>query len=215
MNKERAAVFEETYQYYLEQVRRISFLDKAEILGVERDGDRLVIPLYDTIYFFSDAGLSAKNEGKITAAVQVMICKYILMGSSERYSIDDKFVTYREFKNAGPLVSYFTTNTNKTLETTFSGNVELLKQRSQRIGGEIMASGMYDLSLRFHAFPKIPVVVNFNDSDDLFPAKCSVLYRSTAAHYLDMECLAMTGTLLTGKLIKPERGRWSKTVENE
>ena len=206
MNKERAAVFEETYQYYLEQVRRINFLDKAEMLGVERDGDRLAIPLYDKIYYFSAVGLSAKNEGKISPAVQVMICKYILMGSSERAKIKDKFVTYREFKNAGPLVSYFTTNTNKTLETTFSGNVELLKERSQRIGGEIMGSEMYDLSLRFYAFPKVPVVVNFNDSDDLFPAKCSVLYRSTAAHYLDMECLAMTGTLLTGKLIKPERG---------
>jgi hypothetical protein len=82
----------------------------------------------------------------------------------------------------------------------------LLKERSQRIGGEILTSDMYDLSLRFYAFPKIPVVVNFNDSDDLFPAKCSVLYRSTAAHYLDMECLAMTGTLLTGKLINPGKG---------
>ena len=206
MKKERAGVFEETYQNYLEQVRQVSFLDKAEMLGVEKDGDRLVIPLYDRIYFFSTAGLSEKKGRKITPAVQVMICKYILMCTSERVAIADKFVTYREFKDAGPLISYFTTNTNKTLETTFSGNVELLKERSQRIGGEILASDMYDLSLRFYAFPKIPVVVNFNDSDDLFPAKCSVLYRSTAAHYLDMECLAMTGTLLTGKLINPGKG---------
>jgi len=206
MKKERAAVFEETYQNYLEQVSQMSFLDKAEMLGVDKDGDRLVIPLYDRIYFFSTAGLSEEKGREITPAVQVMICKYILMCTSERVAIADKFVTYREFKDAGPLISYFTTNTNKTLETTFSGNVELLKERSQRIGGEILASDMYDLSLRFYAFPKIPVVVNFNDSDDLFPAKCSVLYRSTAAHYLDMECLAMTGTLLTGKLINPGKG---------
>ena len=208
MKKERAGVFEETYQNYLEQVRQVSFLDKAEMLGVEKDGDRLVIPLYDRIYFFSTTGLSEKKGRKITPAVQVMICKYILMCTSERVAVADEFVTYREFKDAGPLISYFTTNTNKTLEATFSGNVEMLKDRSQRIGGEILASDMYDLSLRFYAFPKIPVVVNFNDSDDLFPAKCSVLYRSTAAHYLDMECLAMTGTLLTGKLINPGKG-WS------
>jgi hypothetical protein len=43
--------------------------------------------------------------------------------------------------------------------------------------------------------------VNFNDRDNLFSASCSVLYRSSAVHFLDMECLAMTGTLLTGKLI--------------
>jgi hypothetical protein len=47
----------------------------------------------------------------------------------------------------------------------------------------------------------VPVIVNFNDRDDLFSASCSVLYRSSAAYFLDMECLAMTGTLLAGKLL--------------
>jgi len=49
--------------------------------------------------------------------------------------------------------------------------------------------------------PRIPVILNFNDSDDLFPATCSILYQESAQHYLDMECLAMTGTLLAGKLL--------------
>jgi len=49
--------------------------------------------------------------------------------------------------------------------------------------------------------PRVPVVLNFNDTDDLFPANCSVLYRASAELFLDMECLAMTGTLLAGRLI--------------
>ena len=44
-------------------------------------------------------------------------------------------------------------------------------------------------------------MLNFNDRDDLFPPACSVLYRKSAESYLDMECLAMTGTLLCGKLL--------------
>ena len=199
----RSAVFEETFQHYLEQTRRIDFLAKAGMLGVDIDGDSLIIPIYDKIYIFSEEGLREKKGEEVTPAVQVMICKYILTCNSDMETITDKLVTYREFKNSGPLISYFTTNTNKTLESTFSANIDLLKERSQNIGGEILTSDVYDLSLRFYAFPKIPVLVNFNDSDDLFPSKSSVLYRSTAEHYLDMECLAMTGTLLVGKLIGP------------
>lgn len=197
----RSAVFEETYQYYLEQIRQINFLAKAEMLGVFREGDCLLIPLYDKLYFFSAEGLREKGGGKITPAVQVMICKYILTCSSDIETTTDRLVTYREFKDSGPLISYFTTNTNKTLESTFSGKIDLLKERAENIGGEVLVSEVYDLSLRFYAFPKIPVLVNFNDCDDLFPSKSSVLYRYTAERYLDMECLAMTGTLLVGKLI--------------
>jgi len=204
MKGKRAAVFEETYQHYLEKIQQIDFLAKAKMLGLDRTDDSLLVPLYDKVYSFSSGGLSDKDGGEITPAVRVMVCKYILMYDPDLPTIVDKFVTYREFKDSTPLISYFTTNTNKTLEETFSGNIELLKEKSLKIGGEILVSDMYDVSLRFFAFPKIPVVVNFNDCDDLFAAKCSVLYRSTAAHYLDMECLAVTGTLLAGKLISPK-----------
>ncbi len=197
----QSSVFANTCHSYLDQVQQIDFLAKAKMLGLERDGDSLIIPLYGTVYSFSAQGLSEESGGEITPAVQIMICRYILTYTPESPMITDRFVTYREFKDSGPLTSYFTTNTNKILETTFSGDVVLLKKRAEGIGGEVLSSDMYDISLRFYAFPKIPVVVNFNDRDDLFPAQCSILYRSTAAHYLDMESLSMTGTLLTGKLI--------------
>ncbi|CAN2041866.1 hypothetical protein GMMP15_50054 [Candidatus Magnetomoraceae bacterium gMMP-15] len=33
----------------------------------------------------------------------------------------------------------------------------------------------------------------FNDADDEFEAKCSVLFERRAEKYLDLECLAMLG----------------------
>ena len=71
------------------------------------------------------------------------------------------------------------------------------------MGGTVLASETYDLALQFHALPRIPVLLNFNDRDDLFPASVSVLYRASAECFLDMECLAITGTLLAGRLISP------------
>ncbi len=194
-------VFAETCHHYIEMIRQTDFLQKADALGVEKEGNALLVPLYDTRYLVSAEGLESEEGGEITPAIQVMVCKYILTYSPDSLPVEDRLVTYREFRDSGPLISYFTSNTNKTLESAFSGNLQLLQKKAEAIGGEVQTSKTYDLSLRFFAFPRIPVIINFNDRDDLFPAQSSILYRSTAVRYLDMECLAMTGTLLTGKLI--------------
>jgi hypothetical protein len=173
------------------------------MLGLQRDNKYLVIPLYDKIYRFGAEGVIDIAGEKVTPAVQVIICKYILT-CQELPALNNtlgELVTYREFKDAGPLISYFTTNTNKTLESTFAGDIATLKHRAQEIGGKLVDSDLYDLSIEFHALPRVPVILNFNDRDDQFTACCSILYRSSAEYYLDMECLAMTGTLLAGKLI--------------
>lgn len=201
MSVERSKVFDETYRRYLNEIRQLDYLAKSEPLGVSVENGALVIPLYDKIYRLNSDGIVGDDGNPLTPAVQVMICKYVLTCPVKLPEIDDKLVTYREFKDSGPLVSNFTTNTNKTLESTFSGNISRLSDRALQLGGELQQSESYDLSIKFHAFPRIPVILNFNDEDDLFPAICSVLYRSSAALFLDMECLAMTGTLLTGKLI--------------
>ncbi len=110
-------------------------------------------------------------------------------------------VTYREFKDAGPLTSYFANNTNKTIESTFSGKLSLLRGKCLTAGGVEKLSNSHDFSVEFFALPKIPVILNFNDKDDMFAAGCSILYQASAENYLDMECLAITGTFLTGLLI--------------
>ncbi len=201
MSVNRAKVFDETYRHYMREILQLDFLAKAEILGAKIKDGCLRIPLFDKMYSFCSDGIICDDGEKLTPALQVMICKYILTCPEKLPNDNDVLVTYREFKDAGPLTSYFTTNTNKTLESTFSGNITRLKKRGQEIGGQVIDSDTYDLSLLFHAFPRVPVILNFNDRDDLFSATCSVLYRSSAVHFLDMECLAMTGTLLTGKLL--------------
>ncbi len=201
MSVERSKVFDETYKRYIDEIGQIDFLAKADALDVSTENGALIIPLYDKIYRLNSDGIVGDDGKELTPAVQVMICKYVLTCPFDLPEINDKLVTYREFKDSGPLVSNFTTNTNKTLESTFSGNVPGLRDRALQLSGELQESESYDISIKFHAFPRIPVILNFNDEDDLFPAVCSVLYRSSAALFLDMECLAMTGTLLTGKLI--------------
>lgn len=202
MSPPRSEVFAKTYQEYLRQIRQIDYLEKADILGLERVERSLKIPLYNSLYWFSEDGLTADDGAEVPVPLQVIICKYILTSSLTPVMSDNKLQPYREFKDAAPLISHFTTNTTLRLEKAFTGKVTELEKRCIEAGGERMETPVYDLSFRFYALPRIPVIVNFNDSDDLFPAACSVLYNSSAAHYLDMECLSMTGTHLASILTR-------------
>lgn len=199
---EKSSIFEQTYRQYLSEIGSIDYLAKADKLGVETDGDALIIPLYDQMYAVSAASIESLDNKIVTDAVRVVLAKYVLTCPDKPAVEPGQWVTYRDFKDAAPLVSSFTANTNKTIENHFSGQLDLLKQRCQSLGGILESNESYDLSVALHALPKVPVVLNFNDADDLFPAACSVIYRESVQHYLDMECLAITGTLLAGKLIR-------------
>jgi hypothetical protein len=54
--------------------------------------------------------------------------------------------------------------------------------------------------------PKIPVLLLFDDADEEFPAQCKVLFERRAEHYLDPECLAILGMLLSDFLNKAVPG---------
>jgi len=200
MTPVRSDVFKQTYEKYLNQIRQIDFLLKANVLGLEREKDSLVIPVYNTYYRFNSNGIVTEDDKELSVPLQVILCKYILTASMEPIASENRWQTYREFKDAAPLVSYFTTNTTLIIENTFAGKVQALKNRCEEVGGKAQETEVYDLSFRFHALPRIPVIVNFNDSDEMFPAACSLLFHLSAGNYLDMECLAMTGTLLASIL---------------
>jgi len=199
---EKSRVFEETYRKYLAEIGTIDYLAKADLLGVERDGDKLIIPLYDRCYRVSAAGISSVTGEETTTAIRVILSRYVLHCQNFVTLHEDPYRTFRDFRNSSPLISYFTTNTNKTLEQNFAGKLALLVKTCLELGGVEQENTSYDCSILFHALPRIPVVLNFNDRDDMFPASCSILYRASAEQFLDMECLAMTGTLLSGRMIR-------------
>ena len=199
---EKSAVFEQTYRRYLAEIGTRDYLARADLLGVEADGEALIIPLYNRTYSVSSTGITALDGALPNDAVRVILAKYVLTCPDQLPPLSSTWMTYREFRDAGPLVTYFTSNTNKSIEQHFSGAVARLERSCKELGARIEDNDAYDLSVRFQALPRIPVVLNYNDADEMFPAACSILYQASAEHFLDMECLAMTGTLLAGLLLR-------------
>ncbi len=199
---DKAAVFEETYRNYLARIADINLAARADMLGAETDGAGLVIRLYGSPYHLKREGVFKPSGKPVNYAVCVVLCCYVLQ-CPDAAPPTGEWVTYREFRDAGPLVGYFTANTNKIIETTFSGRLDALENAGRALDGRSYDDGAsHDLSLQFAFLPQIPVLLRFNDRDDEFPAQSSVLFRQSAEAYLDMECMAIGGTFLAGHLTR-------------
>ena len=176
--------------------------EKADILGVRIAGQSFEVDFFNRKILVSKQNLMDAEGYDLTPAVRVLLLKYFLLCPDQIHEPFHKLVTFREFSNAGPLFSSFTTNTAKIIETTFSGNLTKLKAQCIRIGGIIVETTSHDLSVRFTALPRIPIIFNFNDREEMMPANASFLYHDNADTYLDLESLMVTCTYLTGLLIR-------------
>ncbi|MCP4723138.1 MAG: DUF3786 domain-containing protein [Desulfobacteraceae bacterium] len=199
---ESCQVFDEKFKECMSEFQKFTFSPgKADILGVRIIDQSFVINFFNQKIFISKQGMIDAEKGDLTPAVMVVLLKYLLLCPDHRETTN-KLVTFREFSNAGPLVSSFTTNTAKIVETTFSGNLTKLKHQCTRLGGTIVENPSHDMSVRFRALHRIPIILNFNDRDETLPANASFLYHDNADSYLDLESLMVTCTYLTGLLIQ-------------
>ncbi|MGW8187262.1 MAG: DUF3786 domain-containing protein, partial [Desulfobacterales bacterium] len=180
-------------------------LSRAETLGATACEGVLIFPLYGIPHRVSKKGILDAGGQKANFAASVVLCRYILQCPAT-VPAPGGWVTYRDFRDAAPLIGYFAENTNKVIETGFAGKRAALEDTCRRIGGRFEESSSFDLAVVFDFLPRIPVYLRFNDRDDEFPAQSSVLFRRSAECYLDMECLAIGGTLLAGLLISEAKG---------
>jgi hypothetical protein len=195
--------FERTYKDYLEQLREISFEAVAPSLGGKIEGNRIKIPFFRNEYEISAEGISGPSGKKPTYDICVILSKYILLCPDTPPKEHD-WVSFRDFKDSGPLMRYFAHDVEHAIGTYFSGKLSELQKASDTLGCYLPALEVeYDCAIQFDALPMIPVIMLYNDADEEFSARCSLLFESRAETYLDAECLAMLGRQLFVLLKKP------------
>lgn len=198
----KSPIFEETYKNYLAQLAGIDFLSRAKTLEITIQDGEALIPFLGKTYRVSPNGVIDPSGKEPLHAVSIVLCRYLLL-CPEKEPLEEEWVSYKDFKDAGPFVGGFVNNTEKALVRYFSGRIEDLKLAGHRLWGH--PSGLelsYQVVLQFDVLPKIPLLLLFNDEDEEFPAQCSLLFQKKAERYLDMECLAILGWFLTDALIQ-------------
>jgi len=199
---EKSPVFEKIYREYLAQVAMIDFKSKTEKLGVQINGDEVIIPFFGRPHKVSANGIIDPYGNKPNHSVIVVICKYLLLCPDD-YPKEDDWVSYKNFRDAAPFVGGFVNNVEAPIARNFACRLDELEQACKGLGGRPAGIELpYQLSIKFSPLPKVPILLLFNDEDDEFPAQCSVLFERRAENYLDMECLAIVGMLLSDYLKK-------------
>ncbi len=211
--KSEASVFEKTYRDYMGRVRNVDLGVIAPRLGATIEDDQAIIPLFGMPHRVSHAGITDPSGRQPTFDTCVILCKYLLLCTDLKPAVYD-WVSYRGLKDSGPLTVYFANDVEGAISEYFSGRLPELKEASGKLGGYPPAMEVtYDLSVRFDALPRVPLLMLYNDADDEFPAKCLVLFERRAESYLDAECLAMLGRALfvnLKRVAEEKRSRWDR-----
>lgn len=198
--RKKSPIFETHLTEYLKQVNRLDVTRLADKLGVAVRNDKVIVPFMGRDYEISKDTILGSNNRKADYAVCVVLCKYLLLCPDDQPEAV-QWQTFKDFKSAAPLISYFSDNVERAISTHFAGRLKALEKAADALNGippEITLS--YDLAVCFRPLPKVPLLLLYNDADEEFDADCSVLFEKRAEDYLDMECLAMVGGIFAERL---------------
>ncbi len=199
-------VWDEIYNDYLQQLGRLDLSSLAGKLGVRPDGDAVVVEMFGKPFRVGPGGITDENGQRPLHAISVILCKYLIIGP-EAEPGDGSWKAYKEFKDCMPYVQGFDDTAHKPIERSFGGELQALNSAADKLCGVEADEGLsYDFVRLFHALPKVPMLMLFNDSEDMFPAQCSLLFRADVLNYLDTECTAICGGVLAAWL-KREAGK--------
>ena len=188
-------VYEQTYRDYLSRIAELDLPFLADKLGIQIDGQQVIIPFFGKPYRVSAKGIADPKNRQPHLSVCVILCKHLLMCPMIE-PLAGNWMSYKDFKDAAPLTQAFYNTVTQPIAAAFSGRLVELESAAKKIGGYLPADQYsYDLARQFDALPTLPVLLLFNDKDEEFPARCSVLFEKRAEKFLDMECLAMLGVL--------------------
>jgi len=196
----KETVFERNYKDYLAQLEKISFKSIASNLGGKAQGSVIEMPLFGKNYEISSMGITSQSGKTPAYDICVILIKYLLL-CPDAPPNKDAWASFRNFKDSGPLTNYFNNDVERSIAAYFRGKLDGLTKASKALSGyrpDIDVN--YDLAMQFDALPRIPVIMLFNDADEEFSEKCSVLFERRAEKYLDAECIAMLGRELFNHL---------------
>jgi hypothetical protein len=199
----KSTVYAETRSNYLNDVMSMDWtkLRNLHLIGVHED--RISIPFFNKVLHVSHDGIKDNHGMDASFPESVVVLKYLLM-YTDKIDTDTSWVSFRDFKDSGPLTVYFSDNCEKRLQKTFGLEPEKLKGACLALGGYIPAHDLsHDIVMAFDALPRLSIFLLFNCAEDDFPAACSVLFEKRAEQILDPESLAILAVILAEKLCHP------------
>jgi hypothetical protein len=196
----KAAVFTQTYEDYLARIKQVDFSSRQDLLGIRVAEGGITLPFFNETYRIGAGAITDPQGRRPDFAICVVLCKYLLL-CPDTVPSDDTWVSFKDFRESAPLISYFVNAVEQPIAKLFSGRQEALRRACRQLGTILETSDLaYDLVARFDPLPRVPLWLLFNDVDKDFPPTSRILFERRAEQHLDAECLAMLGGILHAHL---------------
>lgn len=195
-------IFDKYYEEYRTRLTEIDFEAISATLGLRRDNQQLLLPFFNEKYVISPGSITNSVGESPSYIPFVIVARYLMLCPDEIHE-NSEWVSFKDFKKVSHFtnVNYFASDTEGVIAKHFSGKLDQLAQAGRDLGGVPCQTVLpYDLSMQFMALPRISLLLLFNDSDEDFPAQCTVLFSKHAEWYLDPESLAITSAHLARSL---------------
>ncbi len=199
---QRSDAFEKNRKIYLDQLVRVDLASVRDTLGMYEQDSRLVLPFLNQRFFVSNTGIVDEAGSRPDYMVSVILFQYILR-CPDAPAFDPEWIAFKDLKQTAQFtnINYFASDTENVIEKKFSGKADVLRRVSEDLGGVFCEmETAHDVSMEFSALPRISLLLLFNDADEEFPAKGTVLFQKQAEFYLDPESLAITSAVLARNL---------------
>ena len=97
---ETGSVYNETYYYYLDQLKTMRFDGKQDVLGIALEGDTVVVPYFSQSIRLTADGLRDESGQRPDFSDCVVVCRYLIM--CPRFEPKpNAWVAFRDFPDAG------------------------------------------------------------------------------------------------------------------
>jgi hypothetical protein len=203
---DKSPVFDETYKNYLSQIAKLELADYQVMLGFEIQDGQAIMPFFNTIYRINAKGIVDSQGHTPPLSICIILFKYLLM-CPRSIPQAGQLAAYKDFKDAGPLINFFSNTVEGEVVRNFSGRLSALEKACLALGGKPYGEDLaYQIKYKFHGLPRIPLYLFYNDEEEGFDAQCSILFERRTEAFLDMESVAILGSCLSQMLAVSQKG---------
>jgi Domain of unknown function (DUF3786) len=117
--------------------------------------------------------------------------------------LSGRWISFAELPDGRFYNPAFQSYTGAELGRAFGNDLPALESAASQLHGILQPLG--DRGYAFNVLPRLPLLLVCWTGDDDFPPACQLLFDASAPHYLPTDGCAITGSLLTRRLLKAAR----------
>ena len=170
-------------------------------LTIAPDHGGFHIPLFGRAVTFTWPSLTgfSDTDDELSPILQALLLYYLV--TADGTAMTGKWVSFADLPDGRMYNTAYQGYSGDEVVKTFGFDLPAFSSACLNVGGTPVAIG--SASFMLQALPNLPMLVTYWLGDEDFPSSCKILFDSSATHYLPIDGCAFAGSMLAGKLRRP------------